>query len=86
MLDAAILLQDRNWFKEERNVNITCCGEHIFVWVASPSLTQLYNKQNLSRTSTKKEILAGGREAGKEEGCCFFFFSSETECSMKCDD
>ena len=28
-------LQDRNWFKEERNVNITRCGKHFFVWVAS---------------------------------------------------
>ena len=46
-------LQNRNWFNEERNVNITCCGEHIFVWVASPSLTQLYKKQKVNSTKYK---------------------------------
>ena len=41
---------------DENNTAVETCGEHIFVWAASPSLTQLYKKPNLSRTS----ILKGG--------------------------
>ena len=53
-------------------------GEHIFVWVASPSLTQLYKKQNLSRTLILKlGIAADGVGKGKTDSEVVPYYDSQ---------